>query len=117
MRRLVLIALIFLTLPAAPAGAAGAAVSMVNARFEPPEVRVPAGSTVTWTNDDSMAHEINADDRSFASSPTCNGATGTGCMAPGDTFSHTFPAAGRYPYHCRLHGSPGKGMTGVVVVG
>jgi Plastocyanin len=37
-------------------------------------------------------------------------------MAPGDTFAHTFPRAGRFPYHCRLHGSPGKGMTGVVTV-
>lgn len=117
MRRLALVALVCLTLPAAPAQAADGAVSMVDVRFQPLEVRVSTGGTVVWTNKDSMAHQVNADDGSFASSPTCEGATGTGCMAPGDTFAHTFPKAGRFPYHCRLHGSPGKGMTGVVTVG
>ena len=29
------------------------------------------------------------------------------CMRGGDTFHHTFGAAGTFGYHCRLHGDPG----------
>jgi plastocyanin len=90
---------------------------MVEVRFQPPEVHVGVGGTVTWSNDDTMAHQVNADDGSFASSPRCEASTGTGCVAPGKTWAHAFRQAGRFPYHCQLHGSPGKGMTGVVIVG
>ena len=117
MRRLALIALVSLALPVAPAEAADAGVSMVNVRFEPAEVQVTPGSTVTWTNDDGMPHEVTADDGSFDSSPACEPSTGTGCVESGESFAHTFTTAGRYPYHCPLHGSPGRGMTGIVVVG
>ncbi len=117
MRRLALAALVSLLVPLVPAAAADGRVSMVEVRFQPPEVRVSVGGTVTWVNEDSMPHQVTGDDGSFASSPTCEAATGAGCMAPGDTWSHRFRAAGRFPYHCQLHGSPGKGMTGVVVVG
>jgi plastocyanin len=116
-RRLALVALVCLILSPVPARAVDARVSMVEIRFQPPEVRVSPGGTVTWSNDDNMAHSVTADDGSFASSPTCVAASGAGCMAPGATWAHTFGRAGRYPYHCQLHGSPGKGMTGVVTVG
>ncbi|MDQ3947424.1 MAG: plastocyanin/azurin family copper-binding protein [Actinomycetota bacterium] len=117
MRRLALVALVCLTFPPAPARAADAAVFMAQVRFQPPDVQVNVGGTVTWSNKDSMAHDVTADDGSFDSSPTCEAATGTGCVAPGRTWAHTFRQAGRFPYHCQLHGSPGKGMTGVVTVG
>lgn len=117
MRRLALVALVCLTLPPAPARAADARVSMADIRFQPPEVRVSVGGTVTWSNDDNMAHDVTADDRSFGSSPACEAASGAGCLAPGDTWAHKFGKAGRFPYHCQLHGSPGQGMTGVVTVG
>ncbi len=117
MRRLALVALACLTFALTPAQATDAGVSMVDAHFQPPEVRVSVGGTVVWTNEDSMVHDVTADDGSFDSSPACEAATGTGCLAPGDTFAHTFPQAGRFTYHCQLHGSPGQGMTGVVTVG
>jgi plastocyanin len=88
---------------------------MVEVRFQPPEVHIGVGGKVTWSNNDNMAHDVTADDGSFRSSPTCEAATGTGCLGPGATWAHTFRQAGRFPYHCQLHGSPG--MTGVVTVG
>src|SRR6185436_13714571 len=61
---------------AAPAGnAAGAStavatdsVSIKNFAFSPATVTVTAGSTVVWTNDDSIQHDITFDGGSIASS-------------------------------------------------
>ena len=78
---------------AAPAAGGGDAVSIKNFAFGPASLTVPAGSTVTWTNDDSAAHTATADDGSFDSSS----------IAPGATFSQTFDTAGSFAYHCSIH--------------
>lgn len=78
----------------AGAAAAGAmAVGIVDFAFEPATLEVPAGSTVTWTNNDTFDHTVVADDASFQSET----------MKPGDTFSFEFPAAGEFPYICGIH--------------
>ena len=38
-------------------------------------------------------------------------------LAPGEVFDETFATEGAYPYFCSIHGSPGAGMTGLVLVG
>ena len=48
-------------------GDAAAAVPIYNAAFAVPHVDVLAGDTVTWHNDSVRAHNVNADDGSFAS--------------------------------------------------
>jgi plastocyanin/quercetin dioxygenase-like cupin family protein len=83
-------------------GAASAAVSIVNFSFEPIDLEVAAGTTVTWTNDDSAPHTVTADDGSFDS----------GTLQPGDTFSFTFEAGAEVTYHCEIH----PRMQGRVVV-
>jgi len=95
---------------AAPAGnAAGAStavatdsVSIKNFAFSPATVTVTAGSTVVWTNDDSIQHDITFDGGSIASS----------VLNHNDTFSHTFPTAGTYHYICSIH----PFMHGTVIV-
>ena len=77
----------------APAAGGGDAVSIKNFAFGPASLSVAAGSTVTWTNDDSAAHTVTADDGAFDSSS----------IAPGSTFSQTFVAAGTFAYHCSIH--------------
>lgn len=82
--------------PEATAGAAAAgamAVNIVDFAFEPAALEVPAGSTVTWTNNNTFDHTVVADDGSFESEN----------MEPGDTFSFEFPAAGEFPYICGIH--------------
>ncbi|MBO9572141.1 MAG: cupredoxin family copper-binding protein [Chitinophagaceae bacterium] len=54
---------------------------------------VKAGTTVTWTNNDNVAHTVTADDGSFNS----------GNLAVGGTFSHKFSTAGTFNYHCEYH--------------
>jgi plastocyanin len=84
-------------------GGGGTEVSMADIAFDPAEVTVSAGDTVTWTNDDSVGHDVTAD--SFSSGEP-------GAMASGDTFEHTFEEAGSFDYVCTVH----PGMEGTVVV-
>jgi plastocyanin len=84
-------------------GGGGTEVSMAGIAFDPAEVTVAVGDTVTWTNNDSVAHDVTAD--SFSSGEA-------GGMAAGDTFEHTFDEAGTFEYVCTVH----PGMDGTVVV-
>jgi plastocyanin len=85
----------------APAGG-GSTVEIDNFMFMPATVTVPAGTTVSWKFDDSTQHTVTADDNSFTSPP----------MSGGQTFTHTFTAAGTVTYHCSIH----PFMTGTIVV-
>jgi plastocyanin len=84
-------------------GGGGAEVSEEDITFTPAEVTVGVGDTVTWTNNDSVGHDVTAD--SFSSGEP-------GAMEPGDTFEHTFEEAGTFDYVCTVH----PGMEGAVVV-
>lgn len=79
-------------------------VAIVDFTFRPATVNVPAGTTVTWTNEDTFAHSIQPEADLFPTSPD---------IGPGETFSHTYEEPGTYPYICGIHNS----MTGAVVVG
>jgi plastocyanin len=65
-------------------------------------LNVAAGTTVTWTNSDAVAHTSTSDTTGWNS----------GTVAPGGQFSFTFQTPGRYAYHCTIH----PGMIGTVVV-
>ncbi|HVZ55207.1 MAG TPA: cupredoxin family copper-binding protein [Chitinophagaceae bacterium] len=80
----------------------GNTVSISGMAFSKSDLAVSAGTTVTWTNNDAVAHTVTADDGSFDS----------GSIASGKTFTHTFSAAGSYPYHCSIH----SGMTAKITV-
>jgi plastocyanin len=72
------------------------------ASFVPSPVTVSVGSTVTWSNTDSIAHDVIAD----------GGAWDSGRVAAGATFAFTFQTKGTFPYHCSLH----PGMIGTLTV-
>jgi plastocyanin len=83
--------------------------------FVPGEVTVQVGGTVTWEHHDgTTAHTVTADDGSFDSSPSCSAPPLpiSDCMEDGDTYPHTFAAAGDFGYHDKLDPS----LTGVVHV-
>jgi glucose/arabinose dehydrogenase/plastocyanin len=94
--------------PAAPAPTApgAAAVSIVGFTYEPMELTVAVGTTVTWTNTDIVAHTVTWDDKSVDS----------GLFGREEPFSHTFDTPGTFGYYCIPHGSPGVGMYGSVTV-
>src|SRR5437588_3480458 len=108
-----LVALLFGLFAALPAGRrvsaedAAASVSIKDFEFQPQQITVKAGTTVTWKNDGKTAHTVTADDGSFES-PT---------LGAGKTFSQKFTKAGTYRYYCSFHGGKdGDGMSGTVVV-
>ena len=102
--------------PPLPARAGEPEVILQGVRYVPRDITVTVGTTVTWVHQDSgLYHHVGADDGSWDSNPTCGHPRGM-CMRGGDMYQHTFLSAGTYGYHCRLHGSPGEGMAGVVRV-
>jgi amicyanin len=91
--------------PSAPnAGPSTVKVSIANSVFEPKELLVKAGTTVTWVNEDDVPHTVT----STASPPLF----GSRILRAGDTFSFEFRAAGAYHYLCKAH----PYMTGKVIV-
>jgi plastocyanin len=81
----------------------GTQVSMKDIKFNPGSVTIKAGGKVTWTNDDSVGHDVTGDDFESGS---------PGGIEGGSTFSHTFKKAGTYNYVCSVH----PGMKGTVKV-
>jgi plastocyanin len=107
MRRLLFLFFIVTTLGVASAGVAAAptSVSITSKGFNPNNVTVAAGETVTWTNSDASKHQVVADDGSF-SSPV---------LAAKQSYSHAFPAGGTFDYRDSLHPSL-KGNVTVIPV-
>jgi len=70
--------------------------------YVPSEITVPAGTAITWTNDDVTIHTVTEQDASFYS----------GIMSPGSIWKYAFDTAGEFDYNCSLH----PFMTGKVIV-
>jgi plastocyanin len=80
------------------------AVTIDNFAFSPADITVKAGTTVTWTNKDSVTHTVTEND----------GKTGpnSGDLASGKSYSFTYASAGTFKYHCSIHAE----MLGTVTV-
>jgi plastocyanin len=106
MRSLVLIAVGALALVVAgasrPAVTATKTVRITATAFSPASVTIKTGDAVKWSNTDTKAHQVVANNGAFAS-PT---------IAASRTWTHTFNTAGIYKYHDALH----PALTGKVVV-
>ena len=87
---------------------ASVAVSIENMSFVPATITVAAGTTITWTNNDSMPHTVTSDTGLFDSGTI----SGSGAYGAGGSYSYTFITAGTFPYHCTTHPM----MTATVIV-
>lgn len=72
--------------PAAPVSS----ISINNGKFRPKNASVKVGSTLTWTNNDSVPQSVTSD---------TPGIFDSGLLQPGATFKFTFSTAGTFPYH------------------
>lgn len=98
---LALLSLPTISLAANPA-AKTHAVAIKNLAFSPANLTIAKGDTVTWTNDDSVAHTIASKD----------GTLNSKSLSKGDTYSYTFDKPGVYDYFCSIH----PNMTGKITV-
>lgn len=80
---------------AAPTTQPAATVKIENFSFEPRELTVSAGTTVTWVNEDDVPHTATAE----GDSPAFD----SHALDTDDRFSFTFTKPGNYPYYCKVH--------------
>jgi plastocyanin len=108
-------------------GSDGARVGMTDGfTFEPRQVTVQSGATVTWDNEGDVDHTVTAygdripDDAAyfasggFDSESLARANLGDGLIEGGESYSHTFEVTGTYDYFCVPH--EGSGMKGQVRV-
>jgi plastocyanin len=71
-------------------------VTIKNFSFNPPNLAISVGDTVTWVNEDRPRHSAWEDS---------SDAFDTGLLANGDSASVTFNSVGSFSYRCRPHGN------------
>lgn len=87
----------------ATADATAASVTIENFAYNPNPIEIAAGTTMTWTNNDTVPHTATATDRTVLQS---------GTLQPSDSFSQIFTTPGTYDYFCEFHAN----MKGTIVV-
>jgi plastocyanin len=81
---------------------ASGASTLTTTAFGQNPLTVPAGTTISWLNNDNTTHTAMADGGQWSS----------GNVAPGSRFNFTLTATGRFTYHCQIH----PNMVGTIVV-
>ena len=103
MRRVILFAASTLALVlAAPASSATLTVSIKRAGFTPKAVNINQDDSVTWTNNDTINHQVVANNGNYASP----------ILGPGKSWTRKFASGGTFHYHDSLH----PGLKGTVIV-
>lgn len=70
-------------------------VAIENMRFDPPAVKIKAGTAVIWINREKRTnHSVLFEQENGLESDR---------LFPGETYSRTFAAPGSYPYRCGPH--------------
>lgn len=114
MRQLSLLAVLSVVLSCAGGGSAAVMTDKVNMfdkagrpesewGYDPREIRVASGTTVTFTNTGVVFHTVTSDGAVRLFDLSAN---------PGERITHTFADPGTFPYHCGVH----PDMKGVVHV-
>lgn len=71
-------------------------IQIIGYAFDPEEVTIKVGDTITWTNMDSAQHTVvSTSGKELASER----------LSKGNSYFHTFTKAGTYYYYCTLHPS------------
>jgi plastocyanin len=83
-----------------PTAAGEVTIIIENYAFNPPEITIPVGTTVTWLNQDPFDHQVTNDATAsyergaiFRSAP----------LSEGESYAFIFNTSGTYPYYCAIH--------------
>ena len=82
-------------------GNGATAINVADDYYTPPTTRVLAGTTITWTWTGANSHSVTFEDGT------------TSAVQASGTYSRSFPSAGTFNYHCKIHG---VAMSGSVTV-
>lgn len=89
-------------------------ITMKDNFFEPAELRIPVGASVTFVNAGEAPHNAVASNGSWST----ESAFGSLIMLAGDETTLTFDEPGVSPYYCTFHGTAqGAGMYATLIVG
>lgn len=84
-------------------------VSMTQSQFDPRNIHVDAGATVTWTNESGVDHTVTNASENWS---------GDTVVASGEEATEGFETAGVYEVYCSFHGAADlSGMSMKVAVG
>ncbi|MFN2461694.1 MAG: cupredoxin family copper-binding protein [Candidatus Velthaea sp.] len=78
---------------AAAATTPSVTVHIMNFSFTPRSLAIPAGTTVTFVNDDKEPHTVTATDKSFDSDG----------LDLHQSWKHAFQKSGAFAYYCEMH--------------
>ncbi|MDN7026075.1 fasciclin [Methanoculleus sp. FWC-SCC1] len=73
----------------------GVKIELRNSSYYPPTMTVAPGTTVAWTNYDSVSHSVTS----------MTGLFDSGALETGESFTYTFTDPGTYAYGCRINQS------------
>jgi plastocyanin len=91
-----------------------ATINVADNEFQPPDVTVEEGDTVTWRWVGENPHAVVSPDGGFASHPDCGPPPAyQECGTKDDMFAFTFSTAGTFNFFCQVHGFL---MSGTVTV-
>jgi len=113
------------TIETVPANGEVITIQALDNSFRPFDFEIAAGTEVIFDNrgrnDHNILPDTVKDDAGLTAllasdtSPTAWGVASPD-FVPGDTYSHLFNVPGTYNYYCSIHGAPGVGMYGTLVV-
>jgi plastocyanin len=113
------------TIETVPANGEVVNIQALDNSFRPVDFEIAAGTEVMFDNrgrnDHNILPDTVKDDAGLIAllasdtSPTSWGVASPD-FVPGDTYSHLFNVPGTYNYYCSIHGAPGAGMYGTLVV-
>lgn len=79
-------------------------ITIKDMAFTPANITIKKGTTVSWTNEDSIGHTVSETDGKQGPSSTT--------LEKGQTYTFTYTTVGTFRYACSIH----PNMTGVVTV-
>jgi plastocyanin len=99
-----------------PAVTGSGTITLKLIAFQPTQVEIPVGETVTWRQDDVATHTVTSgrvEGSGGTVTATPDGRFDSGNLAKGQDFRFTFPEPGQFAFYCAIHPAT---MTGVVTV-
>jgi plastocyanin len=96
----------------AKAAPAGDTVTMRLIAYRPANLKVPAGTTVTWSQKDAGVHTVTSGtvvQGGGGVNEEPDGKFASGQIATGGTYKFTFDEPGTYPYFCDIHPATMRG--------